>query len=134
VLPTRHRMRRSEDFTDAVRRGARSGARRIVVHLRSGAQPDLPPTSGRDDSAALVGFVVPKAVGNAVRRNEVKRRLRALMAQRLDVLSAGTRVVVRALPPAAGASSAELAKDLDRALAGAHRREGSRTSAAQDAS
>jgi len=134
VLPARHRMRRSEDFSDAVRRGARSGARRLVVHLRSGAKQDHWPTSGRDDRAALVGFVVPKAVGNAVRRNEVKRRLRALMAQRLQLLEVGTRVVVRALPPAAGASSAELAHDLDRALAGARRREDSRTGAARDAS
>ncbi|WP_043499276.1 ribonuclease P protein component [Georgenia sp. SUBG003] len=123
MLPARHRMRRSEDFTDAVRRGARSGARRLVVHLRTGAETGVTPTSDRDVHAALVGFVVPKAVGNAVRRNEVKRRLRALMRQRVDHLEDGTRVVVRALPAAAGAASAELARDLDKALAGARRRE-----------
>ncbi|PFG39784.1 ribonuclease P protein component [Georgenia soli] len=129
MLPARHRMRRSDDFTDAVRRGARSGGRRLVVHLRTGAETSLTPTSGRDDHAALVGFVVPKAVGNAVRRNEVKRRLRALMSERVGRLEHDTRVVVRALPAAAGASSTELARDLDKALAGAQRRGGVRAAA-----
>ena len=133
MLPARHRMRRSEDFTDAVRRGARSGARRLVVHLRSSTETGPWPTSGRDQ-AALVGFVVPKTVGNAVRRNEIKRRLRALMAQRVDELTPGTLVVVRALPPAAGAVSAELEQDLDRALNGARRRESSRSGVARNAS
>ncbi|GAA4425534.1 ribonuclease P protein component [Georgenia halophila] len=114
-------MRRSVDFTDAVRRGARGGSRRLVVHL-TGA----PPTGDRE-SAVLVGFVVSKAVGIAVRRNEVKRRLRGLMAERVDALVPGSRIVVRALPASAGASSAALAEDLDAAIATARRR--SRTTA-----
>ncbi|MPV37930.1 ribonuclease P protein component [Georgenia subflava] len=129
MLPPRHRMRRADQFSDAVRRGARSGARRLVVHLGAGRTDDLEPTSSRTDDAALVGFVVPKAVGNAVRRNEVKRRLRHLMAARAGDLPAGTHVVVRALPAAAGATSTELAADLDAALAGARRR-AERTTAA----
>lgn len=63
-----------------------------------------------------VGFVVSKAVGNAVIRHRVTRRLRHLMRSRLELLPAGTLVVVRALPPAATASSAELGKDLDEAM------------------
>jgi len=55
-----------------------------------------------DDGLTRVGFVVSKAVGGAVVRNRVKRRLRALsrplvMAHPL----AGCSVVVRALPTAA---------------------------------
>jgi ribonuclease P protein component len=46
----------------------------------------------------------------------VQRRLRHLLRDRLDVLAPATLVVVRALAPAAGASSAELAADLDSAL------------------
>ena len=36
MLPAAHRMLRSEDFTTAVRSGARSGSRRLVIHYRAG--------------------------------------------------------------------------------------------------
>lgn len=69
------------------------------------------------DNPARVGLVVGKTVGPAVVRNQVKRRLRALMRARLDRLPAGSVLVVRALPPAASAGSAALAADLDAGLA-----------------
>jgi ribonuclease P protein component len=59
-----------------------------------------------------VGLVVSKAVGNAVVRNRVKRRLRHQIAPHLDTLPVGTSVVLRALPAAAGCTSAELAEEL----------------------
>jgi ribonuclease P protein component len=104
-------MRRRADFTTAVQGGRRGPARRLVVHLAIG------------DSAepCTVGFVVSRAVGGAVQRNVVKRRLRALMASRLGALPQGARVVVRALPTAAGAGSDVLARDLDHALRSAGR-------------
>jgi ribonuclease P protein component len=49
-----------------------------------------------------VGFVVSKAVGPAVTRNRVKRRLRHLAADQLTLTPAGTDLVVRALPSASG--------------------------------
>lgn len=49
-------------------------------------------------------------------RHRVQRRLRHLLRDRLGALTPGTLLVVRALPPAAAASSAELAADLDAAL------------------
>jgi ribonuclease P protein component len=61
-------------------------------------------------------------VGNAVVRNRVARRLRHLVAPRLRQLPPDALLVVRALPPAAGASSAELAQDLDAGLRGALRK------------
>jgi ribonuclease P protein component len=63
-----------------------------------------------------VGLVVSKAVGNAVVRNRVKRRLRHQVATHLGELPAGTSVVLRALPPAATATSAELAQELTLSL------------------
>lgn len=126
MLPAAHRMRRSEDFARTIRGGVRSGGERVVVHLAPGV-----PSSGVEDrtrepsapgSPALVGFVVSRAVGSAVVRTRVKRRLRHQVAARLDVLPAGHRVVVRALPAAAEAASAQLGADLDRCLAGALRR------------
>ena len=59
-----------------------------------------------------VGLVVSKAVGNAVVRNRVKRRLRHQVATQLSGLPAGTSVVLRALPAAASRNSAELAEEL----------------------
>jgi len=63
-----------------------------------------------------VGFVVSRAVGNAVTRHRVTRQLRHLMRDRYRELPAGTGVVVRALPTAAGCTSGELGAALDRAL------------------
>jgi ribonuclease P protein component len=104
-------MRHREDFTRAVRRGRRAGRPLLAVHL-------LAPESGRVEGCApaLVGLVVSRAVGRAVTRTRVKRRLRHLAAQRLDRLAPGSLLVVRANPPAAAATSAELGADLDRAL------------------
>jgi ribonuclease P protein component len=62
------------------------------------------------------GFVVSKAVGGAVVRNRVRRRLRHLMRSRLERLPGGTDVVVRALPGAAKRTYSALGADLDGAL------------------
>ena len=61
--------------------------------------------------------MVSKAVGPAVTRNLVKRRLRHLMRERLDVLPRASLLVVRALPASATATYADLADELDRCLA-----------------
>jgi ribonuclease P protein component len=71
--------------------------------------------------AARAGFVVSKAVGPAVVRNLVRRRLRHLMRERLPALPADTDVVVRATPSAATLGYEALAVDLDTALASAQR-------------
>lgn len=63
-----------------------------------------------------MGFIVSKAVGNAVTRHRVSRRLRHVFRSRLEVLPGGSMVVVRALPRAEVAGSDELAADVDRAL------------------
>jgi ribonuclease P protein component len=63
-----------------------------------------------------VGFVVSKAVGNSVTRHRVVRRLRHLIRERLGTLPVRCSLIVRALPSAAAASSAELGQDLDAAL------------------
>jgi ribonuclease P protein component len=114
VLPTEHRLRRREDFATAVRRGRRAGRPLLVVHLSSGAtDPHVP---GETLPPTRAGFVVSKAVGNAVVRNTVKRRLRHLMRDRLASVPPGSLVVVRALPGAGDADHEQLARDLDAAL------------------
>jgi len=105
VLAKEHRLTSSEGFRQAVRSGSRAGSRTLVVHLLS-----------RESGERQVGFVVSRAVGNAVTRNRVKRRLRHLARERLSSLPGSCVLVVRALPASAGASSTELAGDLDRCL------------------
>jgi len=111
VLPAGHRLRASADFAATFRgpRGARAGSTLIVVHAN---QADT-----RAGQPPRVGFVVSKAVGGAVIRNRTKRRLRALMAARVDSLPDGLDVVVRANPVAAQANSALLGVELDNLLA-----------------
>lgn len=127
-------MRRSPDFRETVRRGRRAGSRHLVVHLVGPSAPDGPtgagPTgpegaaaegAGAADAPVTAGFVVSRAVGGSVVRHRVQRRLRHLVAARLGDLPAGTRLVVRANPGAASATSLELAADLDRGLRTAQR-------------
>jgi len=116
VLPAGHRLRRRRDFATAVRRGQRAGRAHLAVHLHV---PTVPPQPSAPPRA---GLVVNRAVGGAVTRNTVRRRLRHLLASRLDLLPPGSLLVIRALPPAAEASSAQLAADLDAALATLRRR------------
>ena len=109
MLPAHHRLVDSDAFRVTVRSGHRSGSRTLVVHL-AGDESVAP---------ARAGFVVSKAVGNAVVRNRVKRRLRHLTREHLPSLQElpGSAVlVVRALPASATASYAELGADLDRCL------------------
>jgi ribonuclease P protein component len=82
----------------------------MVLHL------DLSPEETSEGGAPRVGFVVSKAVGPAVARNKVKRRLRHLARERLSSLPGSAVLVIRALPPAATAAYDELGRDLDRAL------------------
>ncbi|MFJ4861230.1 ribonuclease P protein component [Streptomyces sp. NPDC088748] len=115
MLSPENRLRRREDFASAVRRGRRAGRPFLVVHLRTSGATD-PHEPGEIDPSTRAGFVVSKAVGNAVIRNRVKRRLRHLVRERLPQLPAGSLVVVRALPGAGDAGPDELARDLDAAL------------------
>lgn len=102
MLPAESRLRSSDDFRACVRGGVRAGRKTLVVHaLRTPCPP------------SRAGFVVSKAVGNAVVRNRVKRRLRHLMADALPGVPWPVDVVVRALPPAA---SGDLRGDLLDAL------------------
>jgi ribonuclease P protein component len=134
VLAAAQRLRRSTDFAAAVRGGRRVGRGAVVVHLTLPAvpgQPDLSEPARSDveqaSASSRAGFVVSKAVGNAVVRNRVRRRLRHLVRERLTELPAGSTLVVRALPAAADAPYARLAGDLDAALAAARTPRGRRS-------
>ncbi len=117
MLDRAHRLTSGRRFAATIRQGRRAGRSTVVLHLAEpAAQPDEPADGQTGTSPAQVGLVVGKAVGNAVTRNQVKRRLRHVARSRLPSLPGGAVLVVRALPPAAGASSAALGRDVDAAL------------------
>lgn len=113
MLAAAQRVRRSADFADTIRTGRRAGRGAVVVHLT------LPAAAPTEPAPTRAGFVVSKAVGGAVTRNLVRRRLRHLARERLVDLPAGAALVVRALPGAADRPYAQLGADLDGALAAA---------------
>lgn len=110
MLAARNRLIVAEDFREVLRRGRRAAGPLLVVHL-------LTRTSATEGDPSRVGLVVSRAVGPAVTRNLVKRRLRHLARERLAALPGSSMLVLRALPAAAGASYAELGAELDRCLA-----------------
>jgi ribonuclease P protein component len=111
MLPARHRMRSSVEFSATTRRGRRVRVGDLVIYLGRAAEPDAvaPDTT-------KVGLIVGRTVGGSVVRHQVSRRLRAQLAGLLDQLPAGSRLVVRALPGAATAESSTLGRDLEQAV------------------
>ena len=108
-------MRSPEEFKRTLRAGRRAGSSAVAAHLL------LPDGSGQSDlvqtdTAPKVGLVVSRAVGSAVVRNRVKRRLRELMRRRVASLPGGCLLVLRAHPAAAGVRQADLVADLDLVL------------------
>jgi ribonuclease P protein component len=110
-------MRHGAEFALTVRTGTRAGRPSVVGHLlvrRDGLH---------EGEAPRVGFVVSRAVGPAVTRNRVKRRLRELMRGYLHSLPGGSLLVVRANAAAAHASQPDLAADLDSVISRLLRRQ-----------
>jgi ribonuclease P protein component len=85
----RHRLSRSRDF-DAVYRQGRSTSTRFLVLYWFDRNEE--PTQPR------LGLAVPKAAGNAVARNRIKRQLREVWRARLEQVPAGRDYVLIAKP------------------------------------
>jgi ribonuclease P protein component len=93
VLPRTNRIVKPTDFRMVVRRGRRVRSSSTVVYVLSRI------SVGADMSGpSRCGFIVAKAVGNAVARNTVRRRFREVCRAILPVLGGGTDIVIRALP------------------------------------
>ena len=99
-------MVRPEDFRSVVRRGRRS-ASSLAVYYRLEREIGDP---------IRFGFIVSRAVGGAVERNLLRRRMRAIGRQFVDAGAGGTDVVVRALPGSAQRDWASLSADMHDAL------------------
>lgn len=101
-----HRITRGEDYRRTVRAGRRVGGAYCITHavLRLPEEP------------ARFGFIISKAVGGAVTRNLVRRRMKTVVERRLREQVAGVDIVFRALPAAAGADFAALETEMNRAM------------------
>lgn len=107
MLSRRNRLTDGADYRTVVRRGARcSGAHTVTYVMSTG-----------EDRDPRFGFIVSKKVGNAVVRNTVRRRLKAVCASALPSVGRGADVVVRALPGADLTSFADLDAQVARCLA-----------------
>lgn len=111
MLPSASRLRASGDFTLIQRRGTRISRPTLILSALS-----------RPDSPTRLGLSVGKSVGNSVIRHSVSRKLRHVSAPHLSGLPCGTQLVIRALPAAASATSAQLGVDLSEALTELERR------------
>lgn len=106
MLAKANRLLTADDFRVTMRTGHKLSTGNLVIYLkRDLGQPQ-----------ARFGFVVAKTVGNAVTRNLVKRRLRALCREALPAIPKGTALVIRALPTAAQADWNKLSTEFNSAM------------------
>src|SRR5689334_11897070 len=101
-------MTRSTEFGATVSRGTRAAQPDLVVYCLRSDQTE--------EAGPRIGLVVSKAVGNAVQRHQVSRRLRHVARTMLADLNPADRVVIRALPGSRHAVSPRLEQQMRTAL------------------
>lgn len=106
MLARANRVVRAPDFRAAVRSGRRFNTP-SAVYYRLATSPAQP---------LRFGVIASKAVGNAVERNLVRRRIRALGRGWVDAGHRGEDVVVRVLPGEAQRSWDSLSADMHTVL------------------
>lgn len=88
MLARANRLVSADDYRSVLRRGRRiSGVGTVVSIVTTGPE-----------RTARFGFVVSRKVGNAVNRNRVRRRMKAVAGELIATGTTGVDVVVRALP------------------------------------
>jgi ribonuclease P protein component len=92
----RHRLSRSRDFDAVYRQGKSVSTRLLTLHWF--AREDDP------DGVARLGLAIPRAVGDAVARNRLKRQLRAVWTELEDGPPPGCDYVLAARPGLAEAA------------------------------
>ncbi|MHA7984739.1 ribonuclease P protein component [Rathayibacter sp. CAU 1779] len=106
MLAKANRIRSGADYRLTVRKGVRVHAAHTITYVRRAS----------DLTTVRFGFIVSKAVGVAVVRNTVRRRLKAVSRELLPDIAPGYEIVVRALPASAQASWTTLQGEIRRAV------------------
>jgi ribonuclease P protein component len=117
LLARENRLKSADDFRSTMKMGRKVSSDNLVIYLK------------RDEASpqSRFGFVVAKTVGNAVVRNSVKRRMRAIAREVIPKLNeTGYRfaVVVRALPGSATTDWNKLQQELSDAISVATKKVG----------
>jgi ribonuclease P protein component len=94
--PKRGRLTRAAEFDAVTQLGKSVGGRYLTLRYRA--------SEGGD---ARLGYAVPRKVGGAVDRNQVKRRLREAVARNDELLRPATDYVLIARPGLAAAADAQ---------------------------
>lgn len=116
-MPARHhRVTRGEDYRRIVRNGNRVGGAFCITYAVSRALPDEQDPMLKRQDPARFGYIVSKAVGNAVTRNLVRRRMKSITDAMLQDGMTGFDIVFRALPAAAAATYSELEQGMQKAV------------------
>jgi ribonuclease P protein component len=95
--PKRGRLTRAAEFDAVAQLGRSVGGRYLTLRYRVAEGGEL----------ARIGYAVPRKVGGAVDRNQVKRRLREAVARNESLLRPATDYVLIARPGLAAAADAQ---------------------------
>ena len=124
MLSQENRLYRSSDFRRVVRTGVKVTCGHVVVYAaRQDNDKELAasvtgshPHSATSENPPRVGLIVSKAVGNAVARHQLSRRLRHTCRELLPTIPNNVDIVIRALPGSQFVPSACLEKWLTEAF------------------
>lgn len=97
AVPRRGRLTRAAEFDAVTQLGRAVSGRYLTLRYRK----------AEGGAEARVGYAVPRRVGGAVDRNQVKRRLREAVARNEALLRPGTDYVLIARPGLAAAAEAQ---------------------------
>jgi ribonuclease P protein component len=82
---TQHRLRKHPDYQRVYKAGRKQWARQIA-YFSSMREPGSQAALRSQTAGPRIGLTVPKALGKAVDRNRIKRRLRELVRKALPLL------------------------------------------------
>ena len=85
ISSTQHRLRKHPDYQRVYKEGRKQWARQIA-YFAAVREPGSLAASRSQTQGPRVGLTVPKALGKAVDRNRIKRRLRELVREALPRL------------------------------------------------
>lgn len=100
MLKHQFRIRTGKQYNNIYKNGKKYGGRYLLIYIMN-----------KETGGNRFGVVTSKKVGKAVKRNRVKRQIRAIIGQRKNEISGNHDFIVIARHHIYGVSSQELEKD-----------------------